>query len=108
MELKCSKLQKELLALQEEVNVANSLQEEMTIQGSPSSLAAHMTELKDDLKHVEERYKVASSSVEEKALQVEKYHKNAQALKALQEEVFSLRWVFLDAFDQTMWDLLEV
>lgn len=50
MKLKCVNLQNELLALQLEVKVVNSLQEVVTTHGSPSSLAAYVAKLKDALK----------------------------------------------------------
>lgn len=45
----------------------------MKIHGYTSSLVAHLTELKDDLKDVEKQCKVTSDSAEEKTCQVEEY-----------------------------------
>lgn len=73
MKLKCTNLQKELFALQKEVNVANSLQEAVKVHGSASLMAACGADLKDALKDAEKGYKVAFDSSKEKAHWVEKY-----------------------------------
>lgn len=54
--------------LHEEVKVANSLEEAVTIHDFPSSLEARVNELKDALKILEERYNFDSDYVEENAL----------------------------------------
>lgn len=52
MELKCANLYKELLATRKEVKATNSLLEAVTKHGAPSSLAAHVTKMKDALREV--------------------------------------------------------
>lgn len=73
LELKCKNLHTKHVTSIEEVRDALSLQEVVGIHGSPSSLAACMTEIKDSLKDAHERCKVASESTEEKSHQVEEY-----------------------------------
>lgn len=107
MELKCTNLQNELLVLQKEVKVDNSLQEVVTIHGSHSTLDACTTELKDSLKNAEERYKVAWDFVEETACRVENYGKDAESLKSLKDEVAGLRRALNDALQPTMQNVLE-
>lgn len=51
-----------LVTLLEEVKATTYLQEAVKIHGSPSSLEAPLTELKNDLKDAEERYKVTPDS----------------------------------------------
>lgn len=108
MELKCNNIQKELLVLLEEVNVANYLLVEIKVHISHSTMATRMTKLKGYLLYVEKRYKVASNFVEEKALQVEKYQKDAEALKSLQDEVADLRRALYDDLQLTMQNMFEV
>lgn len=50
IKLKCSNLQKELLALNKEVKASNSLKEVVVIQGSSSALVARMIVLESSLK----------------------------------------------------------
>lgn len=50
-----------------------------------------MTELHGSLKDAEKRYKATYDSIKEKALQVEKYQKDVEALNALQHKVVGLR-----------------
>lgn len=83
MELKFSNLQKEIIALQEEVKVSNSLQDEVKVHGSLSTLVAHVTKLKGSLWDAEKQYKVVSDYFEEKALQVEECQNDLEALKSL-------------------------
>lgn len=73
LELKCKNLHMKHVTSIEEVRDARSLQEVVGIHGSPSSLAACMTEIKDALKDAHERCKVSSESTEEKSRQVEEY-----------------------------------
>lgn len=49
-----------------------------------------------------------SDFAKEKDRQVEKHQRDAEAMKDLQCEVVSLRWVLHDALQQTMWDVLGV
>lgn len=94
MELRCSTLQEELRALHEKVNVDESLQEEVEIHGSPSTMAARITKLQGSLKVVEKRYQDAYSIIKEKTRQADKHHKtlfqevdgHVEALKALKDE----------------------
>lgn len=108
MKLKCVNLQKDLCALHEEVKVAKFWKEVVTIHGSPSPLAACMTDIKDALKDAQEWHKVVSTSVQEKDRHVEKYQKDTQALKSLQDEVADMRRELHDNLEQTMWDVLGV
>lgn len=98
IEMKCTNTQKELLALYEEFKDADSLQETVKVHDSPSTLATHVTKLEVSLKDVEDQYEVSSDSIKEKALKVENYRKDAEALKALQDKIASLEWRFMTLF----------
>lgn len=73
LEWRCTNLQIEFITLRGELKVSRSLEEEIRIHGSPSYLAACVTELRDTLKDTKERCKVYSYSGEEKAHQVEEH-----------------------------------
>lgn len=108
MEMKCTNNQKELLALYEEFKDANSLQETVKVHDSPSTLATRVTELEGSLKDVEDKYEVSSDSIKEKALKVENYRKDAEALKALQDKIASLEWALHDTLGHIMHDVFRV
>lgn len=76
MEMMCFILQKELVALQEEVKAPNSLQKTRKIYGSPYDLASHVTKLEDSHKDVEKKYKVSSSSVGENTHYAKEHRKS--------------------------------
>lgn len=78
-------------------------------------LATHVTDLQDSLQDVKKRYKVASTSVKQKARQVEEHRKvvlqetetHVEALKALQDDVASLKRALSGSLLQRMQDVLE-
>lgn len=116
MEMRCSTLKKELVALQEEVKVINSRQEERKVNGSSFVLAARVTKLKDFLKDEDKRCQVASNSFEDKTCQVEELQKTLLhltktcdgVLKALQNEVPHLKQALCDSLQWTMLVMLSV
>ncbi|CAI8612132.1 unnamed protein product [Vicia faba] len=57
--------------------------------------------------NVKKWYKISFDSVGEKACQMEKYQKYAEALKTLQDEVVGLRHTLNNALQYTMQELLK-
>lgn len=75
MELKCTNLLKELITLQEDVKVANSLKEVADIHSFPSALESCVIELEGSLEDENKRYKASFGSIEEKTSQVNELQK---------------------------------
>lgn len=101
----------------EEVKVANSFQEDAKIHNSFYTLVARVTKLEDAPKLTEKRNQNASAIVKKKTRQANRDHKtllyedkvHAKTLKALEDEVFDLRWALCDSLQriiQTMLGLL--
>ncbi|CAI8596448.1 unnamed protein product [Vicia faba] len=55
-----------------------------------------------------DQYDIVFNSVEEKAIQVDEYRKDAEALKVLQDEVAHLRRELHDTLQRAMQNMLEV
>lgn len=116
MDLNCTNLQWEHVALHEEVKVTNSLNQDVEIHGFPSNMDSRVIDLEGFLKDAKKRYKVASDFVEDKALQIEEYRKtplqvteaHTEALEALRDKVGGLKRGPNDSLQQTMWEILEV
>lgn len=114
MELKCLTLQKELVWVYENFKDVNSLPEEVEIYGSPSTLVTHVIEFEGSLEDAEKWYQAASDSCEEKTHRVKEHQKillqetkdRAEAQKALQEEVASLKRELCDSLQRTIQDVL--
>lgn len=75
MDRKCFTFQKEIVALQEEVKVPNSLQEQEKFYDSPSTLTAYEVKLEDALKETDKRYQYTSDCVKEKTRQIKEHQK---------------------------------
>lgn len=115
-ELRCTNIQKELIILQEEVEVVNSLKEIANIHNFPSILAVCVIELEGSLRHTQKQYKTTSDFIKEKTPMVEEHHKasiqdtgsHTKTLKTLQDEVVGLKWALYKSLQHTMRDVLRV